>query len=70
MTFCSHQDIQRKKINARNSNGVIRRDFIKISANYGITSTLLDSGATLADLAITAAEAKKKRYAIDPKLST
>jgi len=54
------------------SKGVSRRDFMKVSAGYGMTSTLLaagvlGAGATLPSLALAAAETNKKRYAMAPK---
>lgn len=54
------------------SNKISRRDFMKVSAQYGMTSTLLaagtlGAGATLSQLAHAAEETDKKRYAVEPK---
>lgn len=53
---------------------VSRRDFMKVSAGYGMTSTLIAAGAlgvgaTLPQLAQAAAETNKKRYATKPKFT-
>ncbi len=49
-----------------------RRGFMKVSARYGVTSTLiaagtLGAGATLSQLAQAAEQTSKKRYAVKPK---
>jgi len=54
------------------SSKISRRDFMKVSARYGMTSTLLaagtlGAGATLSQLANAAAETDAKRYAVEPK---
>ena len=54
------------------SNKISRRDFMKVSAQYGMTSTLLaagtlGAGATLSQLAHAAEETDKARYAVEPK---
>jgi len=53
-------------------NKLTRRGFMKVSALYGTTSTLiaagaLGAGATLSQLAHAASETDKKRYAVKPK---
>ncbi len=53
-------------------NPMLRRDFMKISARYGVTSTLLAAGglgamATPTDLARAAEKTQAKRYANEPK---
>jgi TRAP-type C4-dicarboxylate transport system substrate-binding protein len=57
---------------SKESSSVSRRDFMKVSGKFGMTSTLLaagvlGAGATLPQLASAAAETDKKRYAIEPK---
>lgn len=57
---------------ASQSNKISRRNFMQISARYGMTSTLLaagtlGAGATLSQLANAAADTDKKRYAVKPK---
>ena len=54
------------------SNKISRRDFMKVSARYGMTSTLLaagtlGTGATLSQLAHAAAETEQKRSAVKPR---
>jgi TRAP-type C4-dicarboxylate transport system substrate-binding protein len=54
------------------STGVSRRDFMRVSGRYGMTSTLLAAGAlgttaSLSQLARAAEETDKKRYAVEPK---
>lgn len=53
-------------------NMMLRRDFMKISARYGVTSTLLAAGAvggmaSVSELARAAEETQGKRYANEPK---
>ena len=57
---------------AFDSEKVSRRDFMRVSARYGMTSTLLavgalGAGATLPQLTQAAEESNKKRYANEPK---
>ncbi len=54
------------------SNKLSRRDFMRVSGRYGMTSTLiaastLGAGATISTLANAASETDKKRYATEPK---
>jgi len=56
------------------SNKISRRDFMKVSGHFGMTSTLLaagtlGAGATLSQLADAAEKTDKKRYAIKPKFA-
>lgn len=52
--------------------GFSRRDFMKVSGRFGMTSTLLAAstlgvGASLPQLAQAASDTQKKRYAVEPK---
>lgn len=54
------------------SNKLSRRDFMRVSGRYGMTSTLiaastLGAGATISSLANAASETDQKRYATEPK---
>ena len=56
------------------SKKISRRDFMRVSAQYGMTSTLLaagtlGAGATLSQLASAAEATDKKRYATKPKFT-
>ncbi len=56
------------------SKNISRRDFMKVSASCGMTSTLIaagivGAGATLPQLAQAASETHKKRYTIKPKFT-
>ncbi|MFT5657803.1 MAG: hypothetical protein ACI9KN_001077 [Gammaproteobacteria bacterium] len=67
-----HSNTKGEELMSKNSNDVSRRGFMKVSAGYGMTSTLIaagviGAGATLPQLALAAAETDKKRYKMAPK---
>lgn len=59
-------------MNEKDRNGLSRRDFMKVSGKYGLSSTLMAAGGitaatSLSQLANAASHEKKKRYAVEPK---
>ncbi|WP_232312666.1 hypothetical protein [Enterovibrio coralii] len=66
------QPTQRSASMSKNREKLTRRDFMKVSAHFGMTSTLiaagtLGAGATVSSLARAAESTQKERYSTQPK---